>query len=258
MNRIVYWAAILSVFVSYSTRAQEGCALDNIDLKVRVGYNIGGTTPIPLPASIRSIDAFRLAPSVSIGSDVDIHINDTWGVTTGLYFENKGLDADITTKGYKMEVKKGTSQISGLFTGHVKQKLTQWMLTLPIRATYGIGNKVTLKAGPYVSLLLSKSFSGIAYDGYIRQGNPTGPKIEIGSTETDWATYDFSEKMRSLQWGISLGIDWEIANRLGVSADLQWGLSGIFKSDFKTVEQTLYPIYGTLGIFYRLESSNNN
>lgn len=40
---------------------------------------------------------------------------------------------------------------------------------------------------------------------------------------------------------------------LGVSADLNWGLTGIFPGDFKTVEQTLYPVYGTIGVFYRLK-----
>lgn len=30
-------------------------------------------------------------------------------------------------------------------------------------------------------------------------------------------------------------------------------LTGIFPSDFKTVEQALYPVYGTIGVFYRLK-----
>ena len=38
-----------------------------------------------------------------------------------------------------------------------------------------------------------------------------------------------------------------------VSFLLNWGLTGIFPSDFKTVEQTLYPVYGTIGVFYRLK-----
>jgi hypothetical protein len=39
---------------------------------------------------------------------------------------------------------------------------------------------------------------------------------------------------------------------LGFSFDLSWGLTGIHKSDFKTVEQTLYPIYGTIAVTYKL------
>ena len=117
----------------------------------------------------------------------------------------------------------------------------------------GIGEKVLLKAGPYMSVLLDKSFEGYVYDGYLRQGDPTGPKVTMGSKEDERATYDFSDDMRSLQFGIAAGVDWQFSHRFGVSADLNWGLNGIFKKDFKTVEQTLYPIYGTIGVFYRIK-----
>jgi hypothetical protein len=51
--------------------------------------------------------------------------------------------------------------------------------------------------------------------------------------------------------GVAVGIDWAFYRRLGLSADLSWGLTGIHRGDFKTVEQTLFPIYGTIGFFYR-------
>jgi hypothetical protein len=74
----------------------------------------------------------------------------------------------------------------------------------------------------------------------------------MGCEEGEWATYDFGDDMRTCQIGISVGIDWAFCRKLGLSADLSWGLSGIHHSDFKTVEQTLYPIYGTIGLFYRI------
>ena len=46
-------------------------------------------------------------------------------------------------------------------------------------------------------------------------------------------------------------MDWQLHRNIGLSADVNWGLTGIFKKDFKTVEQTLYPIYGTIGAFYK-------
>ena len=61
------------------------------------------------------------------------------------------------------------------------------------------------------------------------------------------------DDMRSVQFGVGIGVDWQVYKCLGVSADLNWGLTGIFPSDFKTVEQTLYPVYGTIGVFYRLK-----
>lgn len=248
MKKILILAAIFSLFTSHSSLAQT----DSLDVKIRVGYNIGGTAPLPMPASIRSIDAFRLTPSFLIGGDVCFHMSGTWGIAAGLHLENKGMDADVTVKSYSMEMKKGDSQISGLFTGHVSQQVTQWMLTLPIQAAWSPNRSVTVKFGPYFSLLLKKEFSGIASDGYLRQGDPTGPRIEIGNKEGEWATYDFSDEMRSLQWGLGVGFDWRFSSHVGLSADLNWGLSGIFNSDFKTVEQPLYPIYGCIGLFYNL------
>ena len=163
------------------------------------------------------------------------------------------MDAEVTVRGYRMAMVKGNSQISGLFWGHVSQEVSQWMLTVPVSFQLSISD-FRFRLGPYVSLLVSKEFSGIASDGYLRQGDPTGPKIEIGNKEGEWATYDFSDDMRSLQWGVGIGVDWQMSSRLGLSADLHWGLSCIFQSDFKTVEQTLYPIYGSVGVFWRIEN----
>ena len=220
-----------------------------IDVIVRAGYSIGGTAPLGIPATIRSIDAFRPTASLMVGTDVKLALKDNWGLMTGLHFENKGMDAEVTTKGYRMEVVKGDSRIEGLFTGHVKQEVTEWMLTLPVLATYQLGEKVTLKAGPYVSVLLDKDFSGIASDGYLRRSNPTGPRINMGDKEGEWATYDFSDEMLDRQFGVAMGFDWRLAKHVGIMTDINWGLTGIFDKDFKTVEQTLYPIYATAGLY---------
>ena len=143
--------------------------------------------------------------------------------------------------------------MAGLFTGRVDQKVKQWMLTVPVQATLTLSRRLMLKGGPYVSFLLSKEFSGIASDGYLRKDTPTGAKILMGSVEGEWATYNLTDDMRSVQIGIGMGVDWQVYKGLGISADLNWGLTGVFPGDYKTVEQTLYPIYGTIGVFYRLK-----
>ena len=239
---------LLALFVAIGASAQTDD--NNMEVKARVGYSIGATAPIGIPATIRSIEAYRLTPSLMAGADVDFRLKDNWGVMVGLRIENKAMDADATTKGYRMELVKGDSKIEGLFTGKVEQDVTEWMLTVPVMATYRL-SRVTLKAGPYLSVLLSKDFSGIASDGYLRQGDPTGPRVNMGTKEGEWATYDFSDEMRTLQMGVAVGVDWQVHRHIGLSADLSWGLTGIFNSDFKTVEQTLFPIYGTIGAFWR-------
>ena len=229
----------------------KAVTLDSLQLKARVGYNIGGTTPIPLPETIRSIDSYSLTPSFMVGFEAMLPLCQKWGIMAGLHFENKGMKASVTTKAYYMEVVKGDQRLEGLFTGHVEQKIKQWMLTIPVQATLQVSRKVMLKGGPYLSILLSKEFSGIASDGFLRQGDPTGIKILMGDKEGEWATYEFDDDMRSVQFGIGVGADWQVYKGLGVSADLNWGLTGVFPGDFKAVEQTLFPIYGTIGVFYK-------
>ena len=87
----------------------------------------------------------------------------------------------------------------------------------------------------------------------MRVGNPTGAKVELGSEDGNRGTYDFSDDMRNLQFGVMLGTEWYFHKRWGVFADLSWGVTGIFKDDFNTIEQTLYPIYGTIGVSYRIK-----
>ena len=253
MKRNIAYIILIVAASMFIGKPAEAGTLDSLQLKARVGYSIGGTTPIPLPATIRSIESYSLTPSFMAGFDAMLPLTRQWAVMTGLRFENKGMKASITTKAYFMEVVKGDQKMAGLFTGHVEQKVKQWMLTVPVQATFTLSRRVMLKGGPYVSFLLDKGFSGIASDGYLRKDSPTGPKILMGNREGEWATYDFGDDMRSLQFGIGLGADWQVSKSLGVSADLSWGLTGVFPGDFKTVEQTLYPVYGTVGVFYRLK-----
>ena len=252
MKRIIA-SLVLLVATQWQSNMWAGTPAGDFEVKARAGYSIGGTAPLGIPATIRSIDKFSLTPSFMFGADVKLPLKNNLGLLAGLRYENKALDVEATTKKYHMEVKKGESMLEGVYYGRVRQQVTEWMLTIPVQLTYQLGEKVMLKAGPYLSVLLNKEFSGYVYDGYLRQGNPTGPKVTMGVEENERATYDFSDDMHNLQAGVAVGADWQLSRRIGLSADLSWGLHGIFKSDFKTVEQTLYPIYGTIGVFYKIK-----
>lgn len=252
INIIIPLLPLLVLVTLTPVRLSARCLSDGLELRARVGYSIGGTAPIGVPATIRSIDAYRLTPSFMAGADLLVTLHQGLGLLAGVHFENKGMDADVTTKAYRMEMRKGADQIQGLFTGHISQQVKQLMLTVPLQLTYSFSPKLMLKAGPYASLLLKRDFSGIASDGYLRQGDPTGAKILIGDRDGEWATYDFSDDMRRLQMGVGIGADWRFFRSVGLSLDLNWGLTGIFNSSFKTVEQTLFPIYGTIAFFYAI------
>ena len=249
---------ILSLAVSV-TAMQAESFLTNVKaflkpwrVDVHLGYGLGGSAPIGMPETIRGLNKFSLTPNLLLGLDAHREFNDRWGFMTGIHFENKGMSIDATVKNYYMEITRGGQTLNGRFTGKVTTDVTAWMFTLPVQATFNVSSKVQLKLGPYVSYLTNRTFDGYAYNGYLRVGNPTGEKVELGAVEGERGDYDFSEHMRRFQWGVDVGADWHINNRLGAFADLSWGLSGIHQSDFHTVEQTLFPIYGTIGISYRI------
>ena len=245
---IISLAFFMSLLLVGNTFGQEKKSNKFFHVIVRAGYNVGATTPIGVPATIRSIDSFKLTPSVMGGIDFQVTPG-RWGILAGVHYENKAMDTEVTTKGYHMEMVKGDSRMEGLFTGHIKQEVTQWMVTIPVMLTCRLGNRVTWKVGPYLSILTDNDFSGIASDGYLRQGDPTGPRINMGDKEGEWATYDFSDKMEDRQYGVAMGFDWRVTRHVGIMTDVNWGLSGVFDSDFKTIEQTLYPIYATVGLY---------
>ncbi len=238
--------------VTMSIPACAGGILDDLKYDLRIGYNIGGTAPMGMPASIRSLDSYKLTPSVMIGLGVYKPLTSHWGVTTGLRLENKGMNIDATVKNYHMRIVRGGQSLEGMFTGKNHSEAEQWMLTLPLQATYCFNNKVSVKAGPYLSYVRSHTFKGDAYDGYLRVNDPTGEKVELGTAAGDRGTYDFSDDMRNLQWGVMAGADWRFHQAWGVFVDLSWGFTGIFKSNFHVIDQTMYPVYGTIGITYRM------
>lgn len=75
-----------------------------------------------------------------------------------------------------------------------------------------------LNAGPYIALALNNDFSGKVYDGYLREGNPTGNKVVFDNDSE--ATYDFSDEIRLFQWGLQAGGSWLAFRHLSVNANL--------------------------------------
>lgn len=227
--------------------------LRNYSYYVRGSYNLGGTAPIGMPSTIRTLHSYSLRPNFTLGFDAYHPFNEKWGIMFGLHFENKGMKTDAGVKNYHMTMVRGGEELEGVFTGNVVTKVDQSLATIPVQATYDISDKVRIKLGPYFSYVTSHSFEGYAYDGYLRQGDPTGIKVELGHEDGERGDYDFSGDMRNWQFGIDAGLDWYFSKRWGGFVGLTWGLSEVFKKDFHVIEQSMYPIYGSIGLIYQLK-----
>ena len=217
-------------------------------IRLSAGYNIGGTAPLPLPREIRGIESYNPGLNLAIEGTVEkMFGKGDWGLRWGIRLESKGMTTKADTKNYHMEAwnTDGSGQVVGAFTGKVKTSVKNTYVTLPVLAVYRINERWNVSAGAYASYLLDGEFTGEAYDGYIRDQNPTGEKAEVTR-----AMYDFSNDLLKFNWGLQAGGEFRAYKHLAVFANLQWSINGIFNSDFDSVTFPLYPIYGTLGFTY--------
>ena len=57
MKKIIVLFTLLLAMQHHNQAVAEGL-MSNAEFKVRIGYSIGGTAPIGIPATIRSIDSY--------------------------------------------------------------------------------------------------------------------------------------------------------------------------------------------------------
>lgn len=215
---------------------------------VRAGFVLGGTTPLPLPAEVRSIGTFKTKGGLALGLEGYKYFNQRWGLTTGLHFFMQGMQTGAEVKDYNMALIMGEDKVEGHFTGTDITITHMTGFTVPVMATYRIGARWNFNLGPYFSYWIFRDFEGEVYDGYLREGSPTGQKIAISRENP--ASYSFSDDMRRVSWGFEFCADFRVMRHMNVFGLLDWGLSDVFKKDFKTVSFPMYPLYATFGLAY--------
>ena len=225
--------------------------LIGLEYEVKAGFSIGGTSPLPLPKEIRSIDSYNPTLQIAIEGNVTKWLNParTWGIMLALRLETKGMKTDARVKNYSMEIiGDGGERMKGFWTGQVKTKVNNSYLTVPVLAAWRVSPRWKLNAVPYVSYRMEGDFTGDVYDGYLRELDPTGNKVVFEDGKS--APYDFSKDLRRFAWGLQLGGEWKAFKHLNVYADLTWGMNDIFKKDFNTITFAMYPIYLNMGFGY--------
>ncbi|MCD8282412.1 MAG: PorT family protein [Prevotella sp.] len=282
---------------------------------IRFGDNLGGTMPLGMPACIRHLNSLSLHFNPQFASYVTVPLKHDFNIVSGLRVDRKSMRIDADAKAYYVEMVRGGEPVVGYFTGKVNLASNLWTISIPVFAGYDVSKKVSLRFGPYISFVVSRNFSGYAYNGYLRAISslyqidanyiysqitsgklsslvpegmdlsvlsmddvidfansqltneqrvnllrtvphkyqyPTGERLEVGTSSDQRGDFDFSNDMRRVLWGLDFGVDWNLTRSVGLYADLQWGMNGIFKSSFTTVSYTMYPLYATLGIYKKL------
>jgi len=219
------------------------------EYKINGGFNIGGTSPLPLPVEIRKIESYTpsvFAPHVAL--EAIRWFNPKWGVSAQITLDYKGFKVKDQVKNLHTEIEMGDEKYIGNFTGKNETKINNSYITIPVTANYRFSDKWTAQVGFYLGYLYNSGFKGTASDGYIRRGSPIGEK-----TIVDNATFDFSDDLKKFDFGLQMAGEWEFHQNFALRGQITWGTTPIFPADFTAVSFDMYNIYGMLGISYRLK-----
>lgn len=225
---------------------------ENIEYQALLQVSVGGASPLGIPAQIREIESFRPINPFGIGMNATKWLDDKqqFGIRAGLKFEGRGMKTQARVKNYYTQIEDDTgAQTKGYFTGHVITELENYYFTLPLSFVWNATEKWNFYAGFYFSLAANKSFTGYIYDGAFREGTPIG---ELTTFEgTSQGLYDFSDDLKTFQWGNQIGAEYKTKSNWLVFADVTMANTQVFQSDFESISFKMYNIYGNFGVAYR-------
>ena len=223
----------------------------DMEYQLKANFSIGGGAPLGMPREIRKINSYN--PTLVLGLEADatkwVSDNKKWGIRVGIRTEGKGMKTEAVVKNYFTEVIQSDEKIQGYFTGTVETDIKNTYVTMPVSVVYKVSPRWKLYGGLYASLLVDKNFSGYVSNGHLRQDTPVGAKIVFN--EGGKANYNFSDDLRLFQWGGRLGAEWHLNKHFILFPELNYGINGIFKSEFKSISFALHNIYLNLGFGYK-------
>ena len=185
MKNLRYLAVAIGLATCCSMMAAENDSPKAVkwydfEYEVNAGTNIGGATPLPLPAEIRHIGAFNPSLDLQIGGSITKWIDPAarWGVSLGVRLETKGMETRAGVKDYGMEIWQDGEMLNGRWTGQVKTRYSTQQLVIPVTGVWKANHRLRVNFGPYMAFAFKSHFDGRVYDGYLRVGNPTGDKVD--------------------------------------------------------------------------------
>lgn len=224
---------------------------ENIDYEVNAQFAIGGSVPIEFPQEIRKIESFN--PGLQLGLGVQATkwlCNDQdWGVRLGARFQAKGMKTEARVKNYFTEVVQGDGIVRGNFTGLVNTEVKNTYVVVPLSVVKSLSSRWNIYGGLNMAFLIDNGFSGYVSDGYLRLNNPTGEKLVFEGEGR--GLYDFSDEIRTFQWGAQIGGEYSLNKDFNIFANLDYDFNNVFKKDFSAITFTMHNIYLNIGFGYK-------
>ena len=213
------------------------------DYSAKIGLNLGGTMPFPIPANINKIESYSPNLFPTIEAEALRWISKEIGISAGIRLDNKGMRTTAKVKEYSINYDK----FEGKFDGTVDTDISVNYIGLPILAHYVFTENFFVYAGAYYAYMISGEFKGAAYDGILREKDDIRMDVPTATPQN----YDFSEELRNHDAGLSLGLSVLPYNEhLMFSFDFNYGLMSIFPNDFNGIAYDMQNIYGKFSVGY--------
>jgi len=210
------------------------------DFSAKIGINLGGTMPRPMPNNIVKVESYNPSIAPTIEAVALRWISDKVGVSAGIRSDNKGMKSTAKVQEYAINF----GELNGTFKGIVNTEINFNYVGLPILTHYAFTENFSVYAGIYYAYLLSGEFKGSVNDGKLNDGSGIPPDI-------DHREYDFSSELRNYDAGLSIGLNFLPYNEhLLLSFDFNYGLLSVFPSDFNGIADDMQNVYGKFSVGY--------
>ncbi len=206
-------------------------------------------SPVPIPVEIREIKKYSPEFNAMMETQITKWLNNKFGVSTAIRLENKGMETSARVKAYKTQIVNDGNEIAGYWTGEVFTFTKISYLSVPILLNIQLFKRWRMQAGGYFSYNMTGKFDGKVSDGYLRENTPVGKKVEFRNEQ--YSSYDFSDDLRKLGYGIQLSGQWQAKNNLYAFMQFTYGISDIFYKNFETISFKMFPIYMAIGASYK-------
>jgi len=232
---------LIAIFILVQTTFANEKQTGLWDYSAKIGLNLGGTMPLPMPANISKIESYSPNLFPAIEAEALKWISKEIGISAGIRLDNKGMKSTAKVKEYSMNFK----DFEGRFDGTVNTDISVNYIGLPILAHYVFTENFFVYAGAYYAYMISGEFKGTAYDGKLR--NNDGTRMDITTPQN----YDFSNEFRNYDAGLSIGLNFLPYNEhILLSFGFNYGLVSVFSSDFNGIEDDMQNVYGKLSVGY--------
>ncbi len=245
IKKISIGAALLGI-----AAAAPAAHAGGLDYTFAAGYNIGGTTPMGLPAEIRSINGYNPGFNFSVGAYGAKMFSSAWGLGLGVAYETVGMKTKISARNYHLTMNilsgEGTGTRTGYFTGDIKNTTKIGYISVPVYAVFRPSAAWEFNAGLYFAAAVDREFTGEVAGGKIRE-TPLHAAVGI-----DRAEYDYSSDINRFDTGVIIAATRRVYRGLGVRASLKWGLRSVLNESTRKVDMATYNVYLNVGLTYTL------